>query len=47
MGDGNDSQEGENDQTAPTGDALTSANVDYAQNEDDSSFGEDKPLIPP
>ena len=50
MDDGNGNQEERNDQQGtipPTGDVTPVSDVDYARNEDDSSYGDDKPLIPP
>ena len=50
MDDGNGNQEERNDQqgTIPTTGGVTpTSDVDYARNEDDSSYGDDKPLIPP
>ena len=44
-GNGNQDQQGT---IPPTGDVTpTTSDVDYARNEDDSSYGDDKPLIPP
>lgn len=48
MDNANDSHEGQTDQqTSPRGDTIPSPDVNYVRNEDDGSFGEDKPLIPP